>query len=384
MISRALFVALGAAFMLSLPAAALDIPSTAIVVTPIGEGRMALGDDGKDHVEYDLLVTNIFDGGVTLTRLEVLDAAGKVLMTMESDQLQAATQTLLLGTPSMDGKVPATVPALNAAALEVDLILAPGTAPAEVTHRISYAISEESKFAAIVGTATIAGPAVKIDRTPATVIMSPLAGEGWAAVNGCCAPNVHRNVRIGAGTRIARPELFAIDWVQLAGGRLYSGDGKANADYPYFGHPVRAVADGEVVGLRDGMAESTPQAPVTTVHTPEDYAGNYVLQKIGPNVYAFYAHIQPGSFKVKQGDKVAAGTVIGSLGNTGNSTAPHLHFGLVDRPDFLNGEGLPFVILRFTVTGRIAGGDASGAKVTPENRTVENAYPLVDGIATFP
>ena len=213
MFPRAFSMAIGAALVLSLPAVALDIPSTAIVVTPIGEGRVVLGDDGKDHVEYDLLVTNIFDSGITLSRLEILDTAGKMLMAMESDQLKAATQTLLPGTPSMEGEVLATIPASTSAALEVDLIVAPGTAPAEVTHRLSYAISKESKVAALVGTTTIEGPIVKIDRTPATLIMSPLEGEGWAAGGGCCAPNLHRNVRIGAGApAVAQPELFAIDW----------------------------------------------------------------------------------------------------------------------------------------------------------------------------
>jgi len=383
MISRNPLVAAGLALVLSLPATALDIPSTAIIATPIGEGRVALGDDGKDHVEYDLLVTNVFDSAVTLTRLEVLDPAGKLLMTMEGDPLKAAAQTLLLGTPTVQGETLATIPASSSAALEVDLIVPPGTAPAEVTHRLSYAIAKDTQVAALVGTATIDGPIVKIDRTPATVIISPLAGQGWAAGGGCCAPNLHRNVRIGAGTRIARPELFAIDWVQFNGNQIHSGDGNANTDYAYFGHPVRAVADGTVVGLRDGMEESIPMAPVTTVKKPEDYAGNYIILKIAPSVYAFYAHFQPGSLKVKVGDTVAAGTVIGALGNTGNSTAPHLHFGLIDRPDFLTGEGLPFVISRFTVTGKITGGDFSTAKITPENRTVENAYPLLDGIATY-
>ena len=124
-------------------------------------------------------------------------------------------------------------------------------------------------------------------------------------------------------------------------------------------------------------------APVTTVKKPDDYGGNHIVLEIAPGVYAFYAHLQPGSLKVKVGDKVTAGAVIALLGNTGNSTAPHLHFGLVDSPDFLNGEGLPFVIDRFTVTGTITGGDMSGVQITPQNRTVENAYPLVNGIATF-
>ncbi len=378
MFARPLAVAAAAAAIaLPLPAAAIDIPSTAIVVTPIGEGRVALGDDGKDHVEYDLLVTNIFDKPVALSRLEVLDPAGKVLMTMEGEALKAATQTLILGEP-LDA-----VPASGAAALEVDLVVAPGTAPAEVINRLSYTVPADSALAAIVGVTTVDGPAVAIDRTPATVIISPLAGAGWAAINGCCAPNIHRNVRVGAGTHIARPELFAIDWMQLDGVRLFTGDGKANTDYAFFGHPIRAVADGTVVGVRDGMEESTPMAPVTTVKKPDDYGGNHIVLEIAPGVYAFYAHLQPGSLKVKVGDKVTAGTVIALLGNTGNSTAPHLHFGLVDSPDFLNGEGLPFVIDRFTVTGTITGGDMFKVEFTPQNRTVENAYPLVNGIATY-
>jgi hypothetical protein len=366
-----------ATFALPLPALAIEIPSTAIVVTVLGEGRVVLGDDGKDHAEYDLLVTNVFDKPVTLSRLEVLNPAGEVLMTMEGGALTAATQTLILGEPL------AAVPASGAAALEVDLVVAPGTAPAEVNHRLTYTIPSDSAVAAIVGTTTVQGPLVAIDHRPATVILSPLAGPGWAAINGCCTPNIHRNVRIGAGTHIARPELFAIDWVQLDGDRLFSGDGKSNADYAFFGHPLRAVADGTVVDLRDGMKESTPFAPVTTVKKPDDYGGNYIVLQIAPEVYAFYAHLQPGSLKVKVGDEVQAGAIIARLGNTGNSTAPHLHFGLVDSPDFLNGEGLPFVIDRFTVTGLITGGELSKAEITPQNRVVENAYPLVDGVVTY-
>ena len=98
--------------------------------------------------------------------------------------------------------------------------------------------------------------------------------------------------------------------------------------------------------------------------TLETVGGNHVILDLGNGHFAFYAHLQPGSLKVAVGDTVAVGAVIGSLGNTGNSTAPHLHFGLVDRPDFLTGEGLPFVIPRFTVTGTITGGDQFKVEIT--------------------
>jgi murein DD-endopeptidase MepM/ murein hydrolase activator NlpD len=76
--------------------------------------------------------------------------------------------------------------------------------------------------------------------------------------------------------------------------------------------------------------------------------------------------------------------VIGHLGNSGNSTNPHLHFGLIDRPDFVSGFSLPFVFADFTVSGRITGGDDSGnLQITPDARRVRAAYPLVNGIATY-
>ena len=53
--------------------------------------------------------------------------------------------------------------------------------------------------------------------------------------------------------------------------------------------------------------------------------GNYVVLQKG-KVLAFYAHLKDTS--VKPGDKISTGTVIGHIGNTGTSTAPHLHYGI--------------------------------------------------------
>ena len=107
---------------------------TAIMVSPIHEAQVVRGDDGKDHVEYELLVVNVVEQPVTLTSVTVLDPAGKELARIDGPMLVAATQTLF-------DKKPLTEIAPSAAvSVDVDLILAPGTVPERVTHRIDYSV----------------------------------------------------------------------------------------------------------------------------------------------------------------------------------------------------------------------------------------------------
>jgi hypothetical protein len=71
---------------------------TAILVSPIHEAQVVRGDDGMDHVEYDLLVVSVFPEPVTLSSVTVLDPAGKDLTRIDGDALAAATQTLFAKT----------------------------------------------------------------------------------------------------------------------------------------------------------------------------------------------------------------------------------------------------------------------------------------------
>jgi murein DD-endopeptidase MepM/ murein hydrolase activator NlpD len=82
-------------------------------------------------------------------------------------------------------------------------------------------------------------------------------------------------------------------------------------------------------------------------------AGNHVVVDIGEGRYAFYAHLQPGSLRVKTGDKVSQGQVLGLLGNSGNTDGPHLHFHVMDGPSPLVSNGLPYAFTSFTGEGRI-------------------------------
>ena len=100
---------------------------TAILVRPIHDAQVVRGDDGMEHVEYDLLVVNVFDAPVTLSSVTVLDPGGKTLMQIGGDALAAATQTLFDKMPTP------VVPASAAVAVDVDLILKPGAVPERVT-----------------------------------------------------------------------------------------------------------------------------------------------------------------------------------------------------------------------------------------------------------
>ena len=70
-------------------------------------------------------------------------------------------------------------------------------------------------------------------------------------------------------------------------------------------------------------------------------AGNLVVLRHDGGEYSLYAHLAEGSVAVKVGDKVKRGQRVGKLGQTGNSTEPHLHFGIMDGSDPLYARSLP-------------------------------------------
>jgi hypothetical protein len=354
--------------------------TTAFLVTASNDPLRATGSDGMVHLEYDLLLTNVFTSPVTIDTIDVLTPEGRSLLRLEGDALAAVTQPLLGYTPTD------AVPASGAVAVVVDVMAPPDEAPEWLTHRITYELAPDDPLATIIGSREIAGPDLTVDPFAPVVIAPPLRGAGWMNFNGCCNTSAHRSTRFAVdGSWIVKPETFAIDWIRIEGGRAFTGDGSRVEDHFAFGAEVLAVADGTVVFVRDGRPEETPFAPPTSLHQPLDYGGNEVFIEIAPGVYAFYAHMQPGSIRVQAGETVTTGQVLGLLGNTGNSSAPHLHFALMDGVDGLAANSLPFVIDSWTSAGVVAPDstqDDIRLEGDPEPQTA--TFPLTFVVADFP
>jgi murein DD-endopeptidase MepM/ murein hydrolase activator NlpD len=138
----------------------------------------------------------------------------------------------------------------------------------------------------------------------------------------------------------AIPQRFAVDFALLGDdGRLFSGQGTSLSEWYAFGSPVLAVASGRVAFAADGQEDRPPFGAGAAVLEPKDATGNTVILDLGQGRFATYAHLQAGSVRVATGDRVAAGALLGRIGNSGHSLGPHLHFHLSDADSPLAGEG---------------------------------------------
>src|SRR6202030_3311323 len=135
--------------------------------------------------------------------------------------------------------------------------------------------------------------------------------------------------------------------------------------YRAYGTEILAVADGVVTQTKDGIPQNIPNKPPVVPITLETIGGNHVIMEIGNGLYAFYAHIQPGSIRVKVGDNVRRGQVLGLLGNSGNSTEPHLHFHICNANSELGCEGLPYAFAEYELQGKGESWKSSDSRSSP-------------------
>lgn len=327
---------------------------TPVVATPIGDRHVAVaGTDGLVHVIYELELTNTKRAPATVKQIDVIDAnkPDRVLASWSGSELLDHLRTLQ---PSPAES--AVIPADSSLMLFVELALKPGAVPSAIAHRFHLTAAPNPGPKAVAAPMTYTVSRIEVSRAPLPVLEPPLRGAGWVAVNGCCNSGiVHRGSLQGMNGGMYDAQRFAIDWMRLnPQGEFVHGDPSVAGNYVDYGAKVYAVADGTVVEILDDLPDQPPgKLPDPASITLQTVDGNHVILDIGHGLYAFYAHLKKGSIIVHRGEHIKAGTFIGELGNTGNTSGPHLHFQVMDGPSALGSQGLPYVIDHFELTGQV-------------------------------
>nr|WP_090341260.1 M23 family metallopeptidase [Mycolicibacterium malmesburyense] len=326
--------------------------ATPIVGDAISQPVPVRATDGNMHLVYEIGLTNTLPNPLTLKSITVLDR-DVALLDLEDNQL--AHWTRIIGTPSPT----TTIGPAQTAIVLFDVALEDGAEmPTRLTHAVSLA-NPDPMDPLFPADQNVEIAPIEVQPREPIVIRPPLTGAGWVDAGGCCDTSAHRTALNPVNGRLWAAERFAIDYVQLdPDRRLVAGDPSKPESFAYYGADIHAVGDGRVVSVLDGLPEQVPGRNPTGLPLNQ-YAGNHVVQDLGDGNFALYAHIKTGTVAVKPGDRLTAGQVIGNVGNTGNTSAPHLHFQVMSSPDPLGSNGLPFEFDDFRLDARLAGDDAA-------------------------
>jgi hypothetical protein len=326
------------------------------------------GTDGRVHIVYEVVLTNNTPVTMGIDGFEVRDARTRRVLARLSGPTLAASMGPVAGPPATSTNEPpdlkpaaglseeaasdaaTTMASSQTSVVWLDLKV-DSARPRLLEHRLVASSrpppGTQFSFSGLVG---------RIHTGGAPVVIGPPVGPGiWVADEGCCTnPTHHRRAVPAFNGELLAVNRFAIDWVLVDGShRAWIGDPTRLSSYLSYRQPLIAGASGRVVSAHDGVHNNPPQGVLTGSPPINDFAGNYVSIRIGPRRYLLYAHMVPGSLRVRKGQQVRRGQVIGLLGNSGNSSTPHLHFQVSDRPGFAPVDSLPFVFNRFALLGQI-------------------------------
>lgn len=321
---------------------------TPVVVSAISAPDPVKGSDGMYHFVYELEALNATGLAWTVDSVEILED-GKTVSSLRDKELAGRMVLLRDHTPTT------TLQPGEAGIIFIHFASEGSRTPAQIAHKITFSVPNGipegfKNFAGIPADSDVytytAGTA-PVGSADAIVLGPPLEGKGWVAADGCCDAKRHIRALMPIDDKLVVAQRFAIDWEMINADRyLFVGDPKDVTSYFAYGKNVLAVADAKVITAVDKYKNQIP-GELPPGMTLEEADGNHIVLDLGGGKYALYAHLKPGSVKVKAGDTVKRGQVMGIVGNTGNSSAPHLHFHVMGGPSTLGSNGLPYLIDEF-------------------------------------
>ena len=144
-------------------------------------------------------------------------------------------------------------------------------------------------------------------------------------------------------------QRWAYDLLVTREEKSFRGDGRELEEYYSYGLSVLAPASGVVFASHDGE----PDVGIDVSRWGLAGLGNHVGIEVAAQQYLFIGHLQPGSVAVRVGDRVKVGQPLGRIGNSGNSSEPHVHLHLQDSPRVYFGEGIPFYFHGYRHSGHV-------------------------------
>jgi murein DD-endopeptidase MepM/ murein hydrolase activator NlpD len=336
-------------------------------VRALAAARAVVGLDAAAHVGYELLITNYHGdtGTLSLLRVDVF-ADGATVPTAAFEGEALASRISHPGRPgAATGEADARTIAGGEHVLLYLWITTPPDAPLPrvLRHALVFrARTGQERRASDVTVAVVAGSAPAIG--------PPFRNGRWLAHEG---PGNHRSHHWGSqladNGRVTCPQRFAIDFIGLDDtGRAVRTEARrsANGDWVGFGAEVIAVEDGIVRDRQDDVADNVPLAPLPPPRSvsARDLYGNYVVVESDGH-FVHYAHLQRGSVRVRVGERVRRGEALGRVGNSGNTSGPHLHVHVSDRATFEGSDGLPFAMAPLEVLGRTTIDHAADLTMAP-------------------
>lgn len=330
---------------------------TPIISSFVTKPHPVLGSDGKYHLVYELQLTNATSFTWLINSLEVLNADNH-------EQMYAvfSGDTVTPNNQIMPGRIPSETlgggeTSIFFITFSVDSV---EEIPGRITHRFNITIPGGIPEAFLIfmslpldSTEVVQIEAeTEVPEPDAMVTGPPLRGTKWVAADGCCTSERHVRAAMPINGKFVISQRFAIDWEKLDDqNRIYVGDPQDVTSYFAYGQEILSVGEGRVVAAVDKYDDQVPGALPPLIPL-EEADGNYVVIDLGGGNFAFYAHMMKGSLTVEEGDFVTRGEVIGKVGNTGNTSAPHLHFHMMTGPATFGSNGIPYVVDEYDLIGR--------------------------------
>ncbi len=340
--------------------------------------------NGKRVLVYELHVTNFDPRSLVLRQVDVYGRSQSApLFTLRDSALRQSVSAVGNGHDAMSANsTQITTGARAVVFMWIDLPLEAAT-PRLLRHRLVFRVVDSAARSgpdALMREVSIDSVEVPVLTQAVPQLTSPFPAGDWLAGDGPANESDHRRSLVPLDGKVRISQRFASDWIMIGpNGNTWHDDRSRKENYWGFGQPVRAVADGEVTEAVDSIADNSPQAPLPA-STIANAAGNHVIVRLASGEFVMFAHLERGSVRVRLGQRVARGQVLGALGNSGQSTGPHLHMQVMDASSPFGAEGIPFLFDHFTFMG-------FGRDYEPDKHPMlprKQEMPAGDAVVRFP